>query len=573
MKHIIKILLALVSAALLGSACQLNTTGLPENHLNNLNNDAGTDADIIDAEPDADADAMHDPIVVATETRTYPVAATPANPVSGETAPSETQFIRVQRYYAENPWGPTRAIVLAYPGAQLGAGSYRTIAETLIERSGGTIELWAYERRGNLLEDRTGVDAALASGDASLAFDYYGEGLEIDGKTFGGVIPGDTPTFMSEWGLAQEAADLKMVLDFIPEDRRKSSVILMGFSLGSPVIGQFAAWDFDGKKASDYLAGVVMLDGGGLRRSLTEDQYHEEGCVGSLGLKVGLDQLREAGPYVQELGLDSGIWIALDLAALRASGRFNDPRDEVQDRVLKNLIGIFLDKPDLRLTARAALSVLADDNFAPAIVMRAGLGMIEGGPVEEYHSELAGETLLRPSSTEVLYSWLDYDQTDPPELSSVEEMAELILSGPTGAMEWYSPVRLNLDVCACDGLDVRPSDDDYRWRMGMRVTRNAEMDAPVLFFFAEYGEIWDLAFINNYMNSLPPVGPGRPNAGAERDPALPPHLTGFSRIIAPRYHHMDSILAAPETGNDYLYEPLLDFILANTEGTVSASLP
>jgi hypothetical protein len=36
---------------------------------------------------------------------------------------------------------------------------------------------------------------------------------------------------------------------------------------------------------------------------------------------------------------------------------------------------------------------------------------------------------------------------------------------------------------------------------------------------------------------------------------------------------MDSILAAPETGNDYLYEPLLDFILANTEGTVSAVLP
>ena len=563
-------ILQLFPALLLCAACQLNTTGLPEN---NLNNDAGSDVDIQDAGPDADADAGHDPIVVATEVRTYPVPASPANPTTGETAPEQTQFIRVMRFFAENPWGPTRAIVLAYPGAQLGAGSYSAIAQNLIERSGGAIEVWAYERRGNLLEDRTGVDASLQSGDASLAFDYYGEGLELDGKTFSGVIAGDTPTFMSEWGLASEAADLKMVLDFIPEAQRKAHVILMGFSLGSPVVSQFAAWDFDGTKASDWLAGVVMLDGGGLRPGLSEQEYHEEGCVGSLGLKVGLDDLRAAGPYVQELGLDSGIWIALDLAAMRASGLFNDPHDEIQDRVLKNLIGIFLEKPDLRLTARAAMAMLVDDHFAPAIVMRAGLGMVAGGPVEEYLSTIAGETLLRPASTEVLYTWTDYDQTDPAELSSVEEMAHLILSGPTGAMEWYSPVRLNLDVCACDDLNVRENDDDYRWRLGLRVSRNAEMDAPVLFFFAEYGEIWDVSFIENYIHSLPDVGPGRPNAGAARDPALPPHLTGFSRIVAPRYHHMDSILAAPETGSDYLYEPLLDFILANTEGAIEATLP
>ncbi len=573
MRHPCLILSLLCGLVLVAPGCRLDTAGLPENNVNNVNNDAGADVDVADAAPDADADAGHDPIVVTSEVRTYPVPASPANPVTGETAPPETQFVRVVRYFAENPWHQTRAIVLAYPGAQLGAGSYRTLAETLIERSGGAIELWAYERRGNLLEDRTGVDVALSTGDVDLAFAYYGDGAELGGRTFAGVIAGDTPSFMSEWGLAQEVRDLKMVLDFIPEDRRRSNVILLGFSLGSPFVGQFAAWDFDGAKASDQLAGVVMLDGGGKRRSLSEADYHGEGCVGSLGLRIGLDELRAHGPYVQELGLDSGIWIALELAALRASGYFSDPHAEVTDEVLRNLIGIFLDKAGLRLTARAAMAMLVDDQFAPALVMRAGLGTIAGGPVEEYESIMGGETLLRPASTDVLYSWVDYDQTDPAELSSVEEMARLVLSGPTGAMEWYAPVRLNLDVCACDGLDVRPSDDDYRWRAGLRVTRNSEMDAPVLFFFAEYGEIWDMSFIDNYLLSLPEVGPGRPNAGAPRDPALPPHLTGFSKIVAPRYHHMDCILAAPETGADYLYEPLVDFILANTEGTVSAPLP
>lgn len=573
----------------LASGCRLDQSGVPR--------DAGLDGQVVpdasvipdaQATPDAvapDAQVPPDavvpdaqapdagPLVVASEAHVYPVPPSPPNPVTGEEAPPEMERIRVVRYFAENPVRPTQAIVLAYPGAQLGAGSYAHLARNLILRSQGAIELWSYERRGNAIEDRTGLDAAPVDGNLDRALGYYFDGLEIDGRTFSGVVPTDGPSYASEWGMVQEVADLAMVLGFVEQASRRSHVVLLGFSLGAPVVSQFAAWDFAGRKGADDLAGVVMLDGGGLRRSLTEQEFHEVGCLGSLGLPIGLDALRSTGPYFQDLGVGAGIWLTMELSALHASGLYGDPTAELTDPAVQQLVGLFMERPGLRVTGRAAFGLVIDDQFSPALVMRAGLGFPTGGAVEPYVNSIAGETLLRPSDASALYGWQDFDEVDPPELTSLTDAARLIGTGPTGALEWYTPLRLNLDVCAADGLDVSDAGGDYRWDLGLRVTRNAEMDAPVLFFFAEYGEIWDLDFVEDYRQSLPPVGAGRPNAGAGRDLSLPTHQTGFALVMAPGFRHIDCVLAAPEAGATYLYEPLVDFVLANTTGTVSAVLP
>ena len=540
--------------------------------------DAGTDASdaqtFVDASPgDGSAGDAGEPIVVTSQSRSYPVPLSEPNPVTGQQAPPETATISVTRFWARNGTRPTKAIVLAYPGAALGAGSYAELAKNLIVRSKGAIELWAYERRSNVLEDRVGIDAAKRGGDVNIATGYYADGQVVDGHVFGGVIGPTEPTYMSEWGLAQEVRDLSMVLHFIDEEKRKTNVILLGFSLGAPIVSDFAAWDFDGQKGSDDLAGIVMLDGGGLRQSLTENEYHHEGCVGSLGLSVGLDDLRAHGPYYQQPGLDAGFWLALEIAGMRASGLYGDPSVEIQDQFIKDMVSISEDKADLRFTARAALGLMVDDQFSPALVMRTSVGTAVGGDLEKYHNPFSGEDLMRPADTNVVYSWQEYDQTDPPELTSLDDVADAISAGPTGGLEWYPPVRLTLDQCAVDSLDVAASDEDYRWKLGFRVTHNAEMDAPVFFFFAEYGEIFDMQFVENYRLSLPPVGPDRPNTGVARDPSLPAYESGFALIVAPKFHHLDTILAASETGETYLYGPLVDFILANTQGTVSGELP
>ncbi len=531
------------------------------------------DAGPPDAEPDSGPDAQQ-PLEIHSEAHRFPVAApTPPNPVTGEESPPETEYFQVVRYWAANASGPPQAIVVGYPGAQLGAGSYATLAENLIRASRGAIEFWAYERRSNALEDRTGFEAAVEAGDASVAAGYYFHGEPIDGRTFQGTYESNEPSFMSEWGLAGEIENLSQVLALVPEDKRKTNLVLLGFSLGAPVVQQYAAWDFGDRKGSDDLAALVILDGGGLRQGLTEEEYHEVGCVGSLGNRVGLDEMRASGPYYQDQGLGARFWVALELAAMRASGLYGDSRAEVQEDFLRQLTGLLLQRGDLHLTYRANFGALVDNQTSLAVVTRTSLGFFAGGPVEQYHNDLADEDLWRPADPDVLYDWLAYDETDPPELVDMEALTAAIVAPPTGALEWYAPVRLNLDVCAADDLAVTPDASDYRWNLGLKVTRQAEMDAPVFFFFAEYGELDDMGVVTAYRDSLPPVGPGRVNEGAPRDPSLPVSRTGFVFILGPGWYHMDAISAAWDRGREFLYEPLVEFILANTSGTVRASLP
>ncbi len=536
----------------------------------------GLDAETVDGGLDGsgrvDAQADAEPIEVVSEVQSIPVSPSPPNPVSEESAPPETEQIAVIRYRAVNGTKPVQAIVIGYPGAQLGAGSYALLAKNLIRESKGAIEFWAYERRSNLLEDRVGLDAAMVQGDPSIATGYYSGQQEVDGQSFQGFLDSHDPSFMSEWGLALEMEDFKEVVEMIPEQERKKHVVLLGFSLGAPVVSQYAAWDFDGRKGADDLAALVMLDGGGLKPSISETDYHQTGCYDSLGLRVGLDELRASGPYLQEFQLGSGLWAALEILGMGASGEYGDPAAEMEDPYLSDLMAVFLYKSGLHFTWKAGLGVLVDEAYSPVLVMRAGLGRITGGPVETYINYAAGAQLIRPADTSVVYSWLDYDEVTPRERSYLPEMAKLLYEGVTGGFEWYSPVRLNLDVCAVDGLDVVPSEEDYRWNLGLRVTRNAEMDAPVFFFFAEYGELHDMGIVTAYKDSLPPVGEGRPNEGAERDPSLPVSQSGFVLVRAPRYRHMDVILAASDAGQEYLYGPLTDFILANTEGTIDATM-
>ena len=58
---------------------------------------------------------------------------------------------------------PARAILLLMPGFLGGAGSFDSLARAIVRRSTAEapLEAWALDRRSNLLEDRTGLDAAL----------------------------------------------------------------------------------------------------------------------------------------------------------------------------------------------------------------------------------------------------------------------------------------------------------------------------------------------------------------------------------------------------------------------------
>jgi pimeloyl-ACP methyl ester carboxylesterase len=121
---------------------------------------------------------------------------------------------------------------------------------------------WAVERRENLLEDQSVLDAA-KRGTASVTklYDYY-LGYLKDPSITSHIqpVPDASVAFAKRWGMAVAVGDLHRVIE-----RAQSlggRVVLGGHSLGGGVVTAYATWNFAGKPGADQLSGLVYIDGG-----------------------------------------------------------------------------------------------------------------------------------------------------------------------------------------------------------------------------------------------------------------------------------------------------------------------
>ncbi len=248
--------------------------------------DAGIDAPApVDAGPPPDWTLAEPPASDVPETGVrrdvfvVPGVAAPPNPTTGTATPSELQATQVVRYREDVATPkPARAIVVAYPGTFGGAGSYDALARALVLRgaaSGETTEVWAIDRRSNLLEDLRGMATATVAGNPEIAQGYYYRSDTIDGAAFAGFRTQDSVDFMSEWGLATLLEDVRRVIALVPEGDRVGHVFLMGHSAGAGVAETYAAWRFgegaEARRGAEELAGVILVDGASQGEAITED--------------------------------------------------------------------------------------------------------------------------------------------------------------------------------------------------------------------------------------------------------------------------------------------------------------
>ncbi len=491
---------------------------------------------------------------------TIDAPAPPKNPVNGAATPAELNQARFLRYRAAEQPGPVRAVLVCMPGMPAGAMAYDQLARRLIKLSGGTVELWAIDRRANLLEDLTGMQAAERARDPDLAWRYYDEGLELHGRRYDHG-PRDLD-YMSEWGLATAVADLRAVLALIPADQRRDHLVLVGHSFGAAVVQAYAAWELEGgaSSAAAELAGLVLLDGGlQLYQPITEQTY--------LGAKDGLQALRagKINPYLDYFGFGAEVFMTVELVAMAAHLA---PDQLVSNRHTDKLAALlFLQSPP-PLTAAAMVGFAIDDASSPMPGMRAGCGAADG-PLEEFTSPLTGETRVRPADPTHTYGWLDHDQVDPAEKTPIAVLARVAHEGPTNRVEWYMPVRLRLDAYAVSALDVGgPGSGDWRRDHRLLASRVGEMDAPVLAVLAGRGLVTSAAAFAAYLQQIAPkVGQGRPRAGADRDPAGPLDQSGFAVLDLVDHAHDDVVHAGGATGDQEVYQPVLDWALSNVSAT------
>ena len=152
-------------------------------------------------------------------------------------------------------------VLILNPGTSASAAYFAPLAKTIVQRAKGW-QVWAVERRENLLEDHSVLNRAKQGmADPKEVFDYYlGWLTDPTVTTHFKLIPDATVAYARDWGMNVEIQDLRAVVNLARKRARR--IVIGGHSLGGSITTAYATWDFDGEPGAKGLSGLVFIDGG-----------------------------------------------------------------------------------------------------------------------------------------------------------------------------------------------------------------------------------------------------------------------------------------------------------------------
>jgi hypothetical protein len=168
--------------------------------------------------------------------------------------------------------GPKKArnVLILNPGTSASASYFVPLAKDVVTRAKGW-QVWAVERRENLLEDHSMFNRAKAgTATPNQVFDYYLRHLTDPSITdHFQSIPNDDVAFARDWGMRVEVEDIRRVVK--SAKKLGGRVAMGGHSLGGSITTAYATWDFNGKSGASDLWGLVYIDGGSSPAPVTPD--------------------------------------------------------------------------------------------------------------------------------------------------------------------------------------------------------------------------------------------------------------------------------------------------------------
>jgi hypothetical protein len=189
--------------------------------------------------------------------------------------------------------GPKSAknILVLNPGTSASAAYFAPLAKDIVAKAKGW-QVWAVERRENLLEDHSWLNRA-KTGHATgrQLFDYYlGWLADTSITTHFQLIPDTDVQYAKRWGMRVEIEDLNRVVS--AAKRAGRHVVVGGHSLGGSITTAYATWDFHGKPGARGLSGLVYIDGGSSPDGLTRAEAQQR-----------LDDLAAGSPWLNFGGI------------------------------------------------------------------------------------------------------------------------------------------------------------------------------------------------------------------------------------------------------------------------------
>jgi hypothetical protein len=317
--------------------------------------------------------------------------------------------------------GPVSArhVLVLEPGTSAGAGYFVPDAETLVQKLDGW-QVWAVDRRENLLEDHSILDQARAGKvSGQRLFDYYAGWLGNPAITHHYKPPADENLgFARRWGMRVAVEDLRRVLRAARRGGRH--VVLGGHSLGGWITTAYATWDFGGRAGARELDGLVLIDGASGGPAISRAHARQE-----------LDDLDAGSPFLGVAGARLP-WIAGALTAVSSTLALREPDAPSLLQAWPLLPPTA--KPSVPVTNRAQLGYSVDVDTSPK-TLAAGQAHLGG---------------LAPEGNPRDFQDGGY--------ATVERTARA-LNGVAGAdgTAWFHPRRLTIDANAVAGGVPNPA--------------------------------------------------------------------------------------------------------------------
>ena len=194
---------------------------------------------------------------------------------------------------------PANAVILSLPGFSSTPSHWLFLASQLVHKANQRtcegkpcrVEVWVLQRRGANLAETTGLIAARAKRDPTLALTYYygtpvtepkaGKGAQPQvvgqGKDAKWTALSEADLgFMANWDFQAYAGDVDAMLNLIKVKAGSHNIFLAGHSQGGGFVANYAGrLQPDGHRGVEKFSGLIFLDGGpavGSDTPPTEDQ-------------------------------------------------------------------------------------------------------------------------------------------------------------------------------------------------------------------------------------------------------------------------------------------------------------
>jgi len=193
-------------------------------------------------------------------------------------------------------------VLVLVPGTSASAAYFEPIAKDIVAKNKGW-QVWAVERRENLLEDHSMLDKVKAGkATPEQLFEYYlGFITDPTITTHFEFIPDADVAYAKDWGMQIAVEDLHRVI--AAAKKHGGKVVLGGHSLGGSITTAYATWDFGGKPGAKDLAGLVYIDGGSSPTPVTPDAAN----LSLLALQSGSPWLTFGGITAPYAGLFNAV--------------------------------------------------------------------------------------------------------------------------------------------------------------------------------------------------------------------------------------------------------------------------